>query len=220
MEVGMIKTIVLHLAADAGRLARQQAAFGLGAAHGATVLGVAPSAPPMALSYGEIPVSADLIEEQIQQARAQAETLGREFHAAGENAKLATDWLAEEGDPADVLARHAACADLLVLSQEDPGEATGVADDLALSSAAPVLFVPSAGSHQTIGSRVLVAWNGAREAARAMRDALPFLVRAEQVTLIAADLAPERRAQMDRALACLERHGVSAQARNLPGADI
>jgi nucleotide-binding universal stress UspA family protein len=53
-----------------------------------------------------------------------------------------------------------------------------------------------------------------------MRDAVPFLVRAEQVTLIAADLGPERRAQMDRALACLERHGVTAQARNLPGADI
>ncbi len=215
----MIKTIVLHLAADGRRAARQQAAFGLAAAHGATVLGVAPVAPPTAMTYSEVPVSAELIEEQTRQASAQAETLGREFRAASETAKLATDWVAEEGDPADVLARHAACADLLALSQDEPGAAPGVVDDLVLRSAAPVLVVPYAGSHQTIGRRVLVAWNGAREACRAMRDALPFLTRAEQVTLIAADLAPERRAVMERALGFLERHGVTAQARNVTGAD-
>ena len=216
----MIRTIVLHLAADDRRAARRQAAFGLAAAHGATVLGVASVAPPTAITYSEVPVSAELVEQQIQQARAQAETLGREFRAAAEAAKLAVGWLAEDGHPADVLARHAACADLLALSQDEPGAALGVVDDVVLSSSAPVLVVPYAGSHQTIGRRVLVAWNGAREASRAMRDALPFLARAEQVTLIAAGLSPERLAVLERALSYLEQHGVAAQARNVPGAEI
>ena len=216
----MIKTIVLHLAADAHLAARRQAALALAAKHGAAIMGVAPLAAPMAAAYVEAPVSAELIEAQIREARTQAETLGRELQAMTERAALTAAWFAEEGDPADVLARHAASADLLVLSQEESGEALGVADDLALRSAAPVLFIPYAGAHYEIGSRVLVGWNGAREGARAMRDALPFLTRAEQVTLVAADLAPERRPELDRALAFLTRHGVAAQARSLPETDV
>ena len=216
----MIKTIVLHLAGDSRQAVRRKAAFGLAAAHGAAVLGVAPMAPPIAAAYGEAPMSAQLIEAQMEQAREQAETVGREFQAAGENAKLATEWLAEDGDPADVLARYAASADLLVLSQEEQGQAIGVVDDLVLGSAAPVLLIPYAGSYETIGRQVVVAWNGGREAARAMRDALPLLARAERVTLVAADLAPERRADLDRAATFLERHGVAAQTRALAAADI
>ena len=216
----MIKTIVLHLASDARLPARQQATFGLAAEHGAAVLGVAPISPPMAAAYGEVPISAELIEEQRRQAQARAEAAGREFRAAGERAKLSVDWLAEENDPAEALAGYAACADLLVLSQEAPGDALNIADELALRSAAPVLFIPYAGSHETIGRKALVAWNGAREAARAMRDALPLLARAEQVTLVAADVPAGRRPGLDGARAYLERHGVAAQARNIPGADV
>ena len=215
----MIKTVLLHLGGDAGRPARQAAALRLAAEHGAAVLGAAPLAPPTA-SYGEVPVAVELLQAQRQQAQAQAETMGREFKSAAEAAGLAADWLAEEGDAADVLARFAASADLLVLSQEEPGAGAGIADELALRAAPPILFLPYAGAWDEIGRRVLVAWNGSREAARAMRDALPLLARAESVTLVAADMPPAREAELDRARAFLERHGVAATTRKLPGTDV
>ena len=215
----MIKTVLLHLGGDAGRAARQKEALRLAAEHGAAVLGAAALAPPIA-GYGEVPVAVELLQAQREQAQAQAEAMGREFKAAADGAGIDADWLAEEGDAADVLARFAGSADLLVLSQEEPGAGLGVADDLVLRAAPPVLFLPYAGAWDEIGRRVLVAWNGSREAARAMRDALPFLARAGQVTLVAADLAPSREAELGRARAFLERHGVAAKARKLSGTDV
>ncbi|MFC4345717.1 universal stress protein, partial [Cupriavidus numazuensis] len=35
-----------------------------------------------------------------------------------------------------------------------------------------------------VGKNVMVAWNGSREAARAMRDALPVLLRADSVDIV------------------------------------
>jgi nucleotide-binding universal stress UspA family protein len=215
-----IKTIVLHLASDKRLAARREATFKLAVEHGAMVVGVAPLAPPVAAIYGEMPISVELIEDQMRQGRERAETLTRELRAAGERANVATQQFVEEGESTDVLARHAASADLLVLAQDAPGEAPAVADELALRSAAPVLFIPYIGAHEQIGRRIVVGWNGAREAARAMRDALPFLKRAEQVTLVAAELDERRRPELDRATAFLERHGVAAQARHLSSVDV
>ena len=53
-----------------------------------------------------------------------------------------------------------------------------VGDRLALAAGRPVLLVPNEGVHSGIGSRVVVAWNGRREAARAAFDAIPLLQKA------------------------------------------
>ena len=54
-----------------------------------------------------------------------------------------------------------------------------------MTSGRPVLAVPFAGEFPTVGERVLVAWNASREAARALNDALPLLIGAKQVTVLA-----------------------------------
>jgi len=51
----------------------------------------------------------------------------------------------------------------------------------------PVLFIPTAGRFPTIGSNATIAWNGSRESARAVFDALPFLVAAKQVRILAVN---------------------------------
>jgi hypothetical protein len=43
------------------------------------------------------------------------------------------------------------------------------------------------GTHARTGEKVLVAWNGRREAARAVFDALPILERAKEVRVVWAD---------------------------------
>ena len=47
-----------------------------------------------------------------------------------------------------------------------------------------MLCVPAVGRFETVGRRILVAWNVSREATRAVHDALPFLCRAEHVRLV------------------------------------
>jgi nucleotide-binding universal stress UspA family protein len=111
-------------------------------------------------------------------------------------------------------------ADLIILGQQDrkrdddSGLQASFTDEMVLSAGRPVLCIPSAGEFATIGERVLVAWDGSREAARAVTDALPFLTRARKVDI--AIFNPEKLplagesepgAALVEYLAC---HGVSA----------
>lgn len=91
-----------------------------------------------------------------------------------------------DDDATNGLALQARYCDLLVLGQYDPdGQAPPTYANLpeyaAINGGAPVLIVPYSGDHRSAGRRVLVAWNGSIEAAKAVRSALPLLRRAEMV---------------------------------------
>ncbi len=78
-----------------------------------------------------------------------------------------------------------------------------------------MLVIPRAGHHSTIGERVLVAWNGKREATRAIFDALPLLKQAKDVKVLAVESGRKGEdvdfpaAEISAALA---RHGVKVEA--------
>ena len=79
-----------------------------------------------------------------------------------------------------------------------------------------MLVVPYAGQFAALGRRVLVAWDGTREAARAVHDAMPLLGRAEPVTVMTVR-AREADFERDRSglNACVmnyQRHGIPARA--------
>ena len=57
-------------------------------------------------------------------------------------------------------------------------------DDLVTAAGVPVLALPPDISGD-LGQSILVAWNGSREATRAVQDALPLLQAAERVMLCA-----------------------------------
>jgi nucleotide-binding universal stress UspA family protein len=78
-----------------------------------------------------------------------------------------------------------------------------------------VLIVPYAGHFADVGTRSMVAWNGAREASRAVSDALPMLKRSENVNVVSFEsgkitLPADEVARKDMAR-YLERHGVKAK---------
>jgi nucleotide-binding universal stress UspA family protein len=131
----------------------------------------------------------------------------------------------DEGDPVSVLAAHGRFVDLVVVSQPDR-ETTFpmLAHELAIVAGRPLLVVPRFVAPTTIGANVLVAWNGGREAARAIGDAMPLLVRAGQVQVMtisaSADRATEDATSAADMAAHLARHGVKAEARNAVAADI
>jgi nucleotide-binding universal stress UspA family protein len=80
-----------------------------------------------------------------------------------------------------------------------------------MESGRPVLIVPNDHSDSRIGSRVLVAWSGQRESARAVFDALPVLKTSEEVRIVrvAPTSGEDTLAWTSDIASTLMRHGVN-----------
>ena len=106
-------------------------------------------------------------------------------------------------------------ADLVVLGQPEPGAPSvyaggNLAAYVLLSCPRPLLVVPYAQSDTSTGRRVLVAWNGSVQAVRALGAALPFLRRADSVTVATFDTPDEPAGPDHDIVPYLKRHGVDA----------
>lgn len=216
------KTIVVHLDARPRSSERLDLACQLAAQFDAHVVGLyapgAPRIPSYALAEAG-PALRDLVAKRVVDSAREAE---QRFRAA---AQQRAEWRSAEGDAGLALRLHARYADLVVAAQpqaDDEGDLIGLADDLALSAGRPVLFHPYAGSFPTVGKRVLIAWDGGREAARAVSDALPLLRRADAVEVAVFDPQRARRnhgAQPGADVALfLARHGVKVTVHTQSGA--
>lgn len=127
----------------------------------------------------------------------------------------------------DVIAGRARYADLVVLPLPY-GKGRGIEDEAVIEAAlfeglAPVLVVPENGMPDNEPRRIVIGWNQSREALVATRRALPFLRRAESVSIVVIDPPPHGPERSDPGgLLCqlLVRHGVHAEvtvlARTLP----
>lgn len=153
---------------------------------------------------------------------AQGDAEQRFREACASASLMAVEWRAPAGDPIDAAVLHARYADLTVLGQPAPDDpktdfAIELAHAVVMRSGRPVLFVPFAADDVSPGNTVLVAWKDARESARAIADALPFLERADDVIVVA--VAPQSEENVHDALAerhliaWLDRHGVNARFR-------
>lgn len=126
-----------------------------------------------------------------------------------------------------LVASRARYADLVILPQPY-GKTNGPEDEAVVEAAlfegmAPVLLVPEAGLATATPKRVVLAWDQSREALSAARRALPFLKRAELVTIVVVDPPAHGEERSDPGgLLCqmLVRHGVKAEvlvlAKSLP----
>jgi nucleotide-binding universal stress UspA family protein len=128
-----------------------------------------------------------LIKEHNQGQTEDAERAADAFRSAASAAGVECEWRAVDGDTPDALVAEARRADLTVLptpSPNPPYNAHGSAVDVALGSGGPVLVVPPEAPQGMVGHKVLIAWNGSREAARALRDALPLIDPSAAVTVL------------------------------------
>lgn len=155
------------------------------------------------------------------------------FLKAGSDLPRPAEW--RIGDAAftsvpQVVIEQGRAADLIVVSQADPAwERGSMMEDpirVVMESGRPVLLVPNSGRIAVPPRRVVVAYDGRREAARAMFDAMPLLTGAEDVALVW--LNPEASQPLAGDLpavdvcAMLSRHGVKATAisAHATGADV
>jgi nucleotide-binding universal stress UspA family protein len=145
-----------------------------------------------------------------------AATVGERFSAMLQQEALPGEWHAAVGLAASYVARRAQAADFVVLAQSVPGEVTGLdaPEDVILACGRPTLVVPYAGHFERCGENVLVAWNGSREAARAMQDALPFLAMSKSVSVLLVNPGEDADVELaDEVVLHLARHGLPAKAQ-------
>jgi nucleotide-binding universal stress UspA family protein len=123
----------------------------------------------------------------------------------------------EEGREDEVAAKLARLHDLTVLARVERqagAPASVTLESVLLHSGRPVLVAPSE-PMRSIGRKIVVAWNGKMQAARALAAALPFLARAETVTILTAveSHTPGRPGEVVRYLSW---HGVRAEPVEVP----
>ena len=153
-----------------------------------------------------------------EQAEQRMTAVGDAFTKACEREGIAFEWRPARtpgGDSATSALAAARTADLVIARQPDAEKDDAPVTDfetLMFESGRPVLMI---GSDVTLAApvkRVLVAWDGSREAARAAADALPFMKAAGEVQILVVD--PDKLADIDSAMpgsqlaASLDRHGI------------
>lgn len=122
--------------------------------------------------------------QRLEELALQAEN---RFRAITAQPGLHAEFHRAEGDAAELLSFLGRLHDLLVVEQTDlTHDEIGfdVPEHCVAATGRPVLVVPFRGEFPTVGRRVLIAWNGSREATLAVQHALPFIRNAEQVTLL------------------------------------
>lgn len=206
------RTILVELADDSGLEPRLQLARGLADRFDAVLIGMHVMPPPfIPASYGEATayIGPDLLEAQRKANRKIAERVQAVFRSVcGEGSGAV--WQEAEGDRGDLLAQAARTTDLLLARHAKFGgtDVPDVLDQLVTAAGVPVLALPS-GFAGDLGRTVVVGWNGSREAARAVHDALPFLRAAKGVILCA--VGGQAETSLAAATAMLRRHGLAVQ---------
>ena len=214
------KALMVHAGLGAAAEARVRLAAGLAGRFGAHLIGLAasPARPLVTGPFGEAGVVAEIIGDAERRVGAELDAVGERFRAAAGGEGGRAEWRTSFDPPADALGREARAADLLVIGRggdESAGDARLSAEpgDVLMRTGRPVLVVPP-GLDALEARRVVVAWKDRREAQRAVADALPFLVHAEEALVVevleGADGHEEARRRVDDVAALLARHGVAA----------
>jgi nucleotide-binding universal stress UspA family protein len=147
-----------------------------------------------------------------------AAAVGERFEKMLSNEALLGEWHMAIGLTEPFVTRWAHCTDLVILGQRIPDHDTGLyrPEDVILSCSRPVLVVPYAGRRpDRLGEHVLVAWNGSRQAGRAVEEALPLMNASSAVTVLLVDPDDEL-ADVELAqdlVAHLGRHGLNARTQ-------
>lgn len=194
-------------ASDTGR-ERMRFASVLAQAHGASLTAYY-SSPTVSDSPGSPDEIADAIEQ--------------EFEGELSARKLRGKWMLS-GDPiVEDLVEQIKYVDMAILGLGPPeaGESDSQGfriSDVVVSCGRPVLATPISPLPMNLFSRVLVAWDGSREATRALHDAIPLLSNDQGVWV--ASIGPDGPALAARAVAHLASHGVKADVDISPALEV
>jgi nucleotide-binding universal stress UspA family protein len=212
------KTLLVHVESSPESDVRLRAAVALAAQLNATLVGVGGGEP----LYFDNPTIADggakVIEDLDTLDRAELAAAEIRFRTAAGSLASAAIWLSSRDYPDHALQICAASADLIVASGHHGAKtSSAAAGDLVLWAGIPILTVPT----DLVAIRtkhIVIAWKNTREARRAVSDALPLLIAAEDVTVLGVRAPVETDAVysgLDEVVGRLKRHGVHAARKTI-----
>jgi nucleotide-binding universal stress UspA family protein len=161
-------------------------------------------------------------EIERERALARADAALAVFEDEARNAGIAYNSRAIASMPAEAAATVIASArlhDLTIVLQPEPERQTfdnAMPQEILFESGGPVLFVPYVHKGPLEAKRIGIAWDGSRLAARALRDAAPFLTRAQAITIISInEVQAPAEASATAVLAYLARYGAAARIQRM-----
>ncbi|MDO5647556.1 universal stress protein [Paracoccus sp. (in: a-proteobacteria)] len=213
---------ILTVLTDPSQFAQLDAAAGFAARADAHLdvlcLGIDHSQPGYYFPGG----TAYMLQDAIDQAMVQAETLERDVRAHLDG-RAGLRWsvesaVAQSGGIPNLVGLRARFSDLAILASpygdHQPGDAEIVTEAALFEGGCPVLVLPGDAAVTDAPKRIIVAWNQSAEALVAIRRALPLLKTAQavEVTCIDPRRAGAERSDPGGALTqMLTRHGVRAE---------
>ena len=189
-----------------------------------SVLVISLASPPPIGDYASTLSDAWLEERQqdLQQLEKRTKKINMFLNEAGISASVSSEY-AEFVSAAGEIGRHARYSDLIFVGPEVLKSdllKSKVVEGALFESGRPVLIAPSGTTPTLTPKHVLLAWDSSVEAARAAREAMDMLIRADDVhvTLVDPDASsavngPEPGADVGTYLA---RHGVKVIVDRLP----
>jgi nucleotide-binding universal stress UspA family protein len=222
------KTILVHLNDNRRAEALLEPAIQLATCYNSHLLGLhvyaSMPAPPVPVGYASSVLGSVVAEE-----RRRGDEIAATFSRMTVGGAFVPEWhllKVPHVDLASVVMQHGRAADLIIAGQTDPdwdlSPLLDFPERLALESGRPVLVVPYVGRYPQIGRNVVIAWKAGRESARAVFDALPLLLGAENVHILEIkERSGESTSTSDTSIAAsLARHGIKPTIRTSIAPDI
>jgi len=212
-----LKDLMVHLDQGERTAARLALAVSLARQHQARLLGVF-------AQRGEA-LRVGVVTRWPDEAYAAAAEASKRLFAQATEGLAKAEWRdVNRGSDAEIR-RHLTAlthhVDLLLLGQHDEEakayNSAALAEDLVESAGRPVLILPYAGNFPALGKRPLIAWSEAREAARALNDALPLIEACDEAFVLSfATQREEAEASCADVARHLASHGIKAKTEVLP----
>ncbi len=192
----------------------------------AHLIGLYAEAPEQIYVYAPMEVANPSAIAALQEAsQERADQIESSFHGEVDNEGVSYEWRkfrTTGGFTSNGVIDSARSADLVICGQFDERTPKAMRSDievLIFECGRPVLMVPYIKKEAVNIDRVLIAWNGSREAARAAFDAMPFLKTASAVEILTVDAKEDSSQSADLAGselgATLARHGINVTVNNV-----
>ncbi len=198
----MLKNLLVHIPSERPIRPVVDAAISLAASRAAHLdaVSIGYETTSIGLATDGAAAVAAVLEIDRERALARATAALAVFESEARNTGIGYGLRPLTGTPAESAATVSAMArlcDLTIVLQPEPDRETfdnTIPQEMLFQSGGPVLFIPYIHKGPWEPKHIGIAWDGSRLAARALRDAAPFLARAQTITIISvndAEIAAE-----------------------------
>ncbi|WP_321921544.1 universal stress protein [Paraburkholderia guartelaensis] len=213
----MFCDLLVHVDGNESGQRRVQFAIDMALSTGARLCGIHVTPPAEVPPRYKPSRVADVTAHLASRLALEAEAAAKVFSEQATKRLSDLRWFEAHGDIAEGISHRARYADLVILGQyewQGPPEThpLPIAHSVVLRCGRPVVVVPAAVGTTSL-SNIAVAWDGSREAVRAVHDALPLLrlARSIHIITIIAPSAQGNQTDVDSLLAHLAGHGIGVR---------